>query len=53
MLHPNKPLILCPDLTIIVETFNPLYQVAFEFLMSVAEPISRSEHIHEYMYIVV
>lgn len=34
----NKPLILSQDLTIIVETFNPLYKIAFEFLMSIAEP---------------
>ncbi|CAK81254.1 unnamed protein product (macronuclear) [Paramecium tetraurelia] len=45
----NKPLILSPDLGIIVEKFNPLYEIAFEFLMCVAEPISRSELIHEYV----
>lgn len=42
---------MSPDLSIIVEKFNPLYEIAFEFLMCVAEPISRSELIHEYVYI--
>lgn len=45
----NQPLILSPDLTIIVETFNPLYVIALEFLMCVAEPTNRSEYIHEYI----
>lgn len=45
----NRPMLLCKDLTIIVESFNPLYKIALEFLMSIAEPISRSEHIHEYL----
>jgi DNA excision repair protein ERCC-3 len=44
----DKPLLLSPQLMIIVEKFNKLYRIAFEFLMSIAEPINRSHYIHEY-----
>lgn len=44
----SHPLILSPDLTIFVEKQNPLYEVAYELLMSIAEPLNRSQHIHEY-----
>ena len=44
----NLPLMLSPDLTIIVEKFNPLYEATYEFLMSISEPLNRSEYIHEY-----
>jgi DNA excision repair protein ERCC-3 len=31
---------------IILEAFNPLYKVATEFLIAIAEPISRPTYIH-------
>lgn len=44
----SRPLQLAPNLLVIVEKFNPLYRVAFEFLMSIAEPLNRSAYVHEY-----
>lgn len=44
----QKPLLLSPDLRIIVEVEHALYRIAFEFLMSIAEPLTRSVRIHEY-----
>ncbi|EJW01911.1 DNA repair helicase rad25, partial [Edhazardia aedis USNM 41457] len=36
------------DTLIILETFHPLFPQATDFLIAIAEPISRPEHIHEY-----
>lgn len=40
---------VCPDGRIILETFSPVYKQACDFLISVAEPQSRPEHLHEYL----
>ena len=39
---------MCPDGHIFLESFSPLYQQAYDFLIAVAEPLSRPEHLHEY-----
>ena len=46
--HANRPLWVCPDGHIFLESFSPLYQQAYDFLIAVAEPLSRPEHLHEY-----
>ena len=47
--HANRPLWVCPDGRIFLETFSPVYKQAYDFLIAVAEPVSRPEVIHEYM----
>ena len=47
--HPNRPLWVCPDGRIFLETFSPVYKQAYDFLIAVAEPVSRPECIHEYV----
>ena len=47
--HMNRPLWVCPDGRIFLETFSPVYKQAYDFLIAVAEPVSRPEVIHEYM----
>lgn len=44
----NRPLYVCPDGHIFLETFNPYYKPAYDFLISIAEPVSRPRFIHEY-----
>lgn len=46
--HANRPLWICPDGRIILESFSPAYKPAYDFLIAVAEPSSRPESIHEY-----
>lgn len=48
--HENRPLWIYPDGSgrIILEFFSPLAEQAQDFLITIAEPISRPEHIHEY-----
>lgn len=48
--HANRPLWIFPDASgrIILEFFSPLAEQAQDFLITVAEPVSRPEHIHEY-----
>eukprot|EP01080_Neovahlkampfia_damariscottae_P004638 gene4638-8211_t len=46
--HENRPLYVCPNKTIVLETFSPVYQQAYDFLVAIAEPISRPELIQEY-----
>ncbi|KAG9390125.1 General transcription and DNA repair factor IIH helicase subunit XPB (Ercc3) [Carpediemonas membranifera] len=44
----NRPLWVAPDGRIFLEAFNPIYQIAYDFLIAVAEPVSRPSMIHEY-----
>ncbi|KDD71378.1 hypothetical protein H632_c5176p0, partial [Helicosporidium sp. ATCC 50920] len=44
----NRPLWVCPDGRIFLETFSPVYKQAYDFLIACAEPVSRPESVHEY-----
>ncbi|OHS99301.1 TFIIH basal transcription factor complex helicase repB subunit [Tritrichomonas foetus] len=44
----NRPLYVCPDGHIFLETFSPFYKPAYEFLISIAEPVTRPQYIQEY-----
>ena len=43
-----RPLWVTPDYRIFLETFSPVYKPAYDFLIAIAEPVSRPETIHEY-----
>jgi DNA excision repair protein ERCC-3 len=47
--HPNRPLWVCSDGRVFLETFSPVYKQAYDFLIAIAEPVSRPECIHEYV----
>ncbi|KAI9675856.1 MAG: DNA repair helicase RAD25 [Trizodia sp. TS-e1964] len=47
--HENRPLWIDPEKGhIILESFSPLAAHAQDFLTTIAEPISRPQHLHEY-----
>lgn len=46
--YESKPLWVCPDGKIIVEAFSPLISQAQDFLITIAEPVTRPKYIHEY-----
>ena len=46
--HPSRPCWTCPDGTIYLEAFHPLYATAYDFLVAIAEPVTRPEYVHEY-----
>src|SRR5579859_3518622 len=47
--HASRPLWINPeDGRIILEGFSPLAEQAQDFLVAIAEPVSRPSHIHEY-----
>jgi DNA excision repair protein ERCC-3 len=53
--HVSRPLWICkeppgpiPLYRIFLETFSPVYKQAYDFLISIAEPICRPNLIHEY-----
>ncbi|ONH69831.1 DNA repair helicase RAD25 [Cyberlindnera fabianii] len=47
--HTSRPIWISPsDGRIILESFSPLAEQAQDFLVTIAEPISRPSHIHEY-----
>lgn len=46
--HLNRPLWVCSDGRIFLETFSTLYKQAYDFLIAIAEPVCRPECIHEY-----
>ena len=46
--HAVRPLWVAPDWNIFLETFSPLYKQAQDFLITIAEPVSRPETIHQY-----
>lgn len=46
--HCNRPLWVCSDGRIFLETFSQLYKQAYDFLIAIAEPVCRPESLHEY-----
>ena len=46
--YPIRPLWISPDGNIFLETFSPLYKQAQDFLITISEPVSRPEVIHQY-----
>ncbi|KAK9277531.1 hypothetical protein L1049_007075 [Liquidambar formosana] len=46
--HAIRPLWVCGDGRIFLETFSPLYKHACDFLIAIAEPICRPELMHGY-----
>ncbi|AMD23002.1 HHR233Wp [Eremothecium sinecaudum] len=47
--HASRPLWIAPnDGRIILESFSPLAEQAQDFLVTIAEPVSRPSHVHEY-----
>lgn len=47
--HAVRPIWVTPKMHIFLETFSPIYQQAYDFLVAIAEPLSRPENIHEYI----
>lgn len=46
--HEKRPIWITRDGSIFLEAFSPLCKDATEFLIAIAEPVSRPYHIHEY-----
>ncbi|XP_076361486.1 ATP-dependent DNA helicase hay isoform X2 [Tachypleus tridentatus] len=46
--HVSRPLWVAPDGHIFLESFSPVYKHTHDFLIAIAEPVCRPEHIHEY-----
>eukprot|EP00051_Salpingoeca_urceolata_P029167 m.489121 g.489121 ORF g.489121 m.489121 type:complete len:797 (+) comp26400_c0_seq1:233-2623(+) len=46
--HSARPIWVTPDRHVFLETFSPVYKQAYDFLIAIAEPVSRPLHIHEY-----
>lgn len=47
--HEKRPIWIAPNYRLYLESFSPLYKAATEFLIAIAEPVSRPTYIHEYM----
>ncbi|QDZ25466.1 DNA repair helicase Rad25 [Chloropicon primus] len=47
--HRNRPVWVTPDRRVFLESFSPLYRQAYDFLIAIAEPVSRPQCVHEYM----
>lgn len=45
----NYPIWIGNDSRIFLEAFSPLYREATDFLIAIAEPLSRPTYIHEYV----
>ena len=48
--HESRPLWVAPNGHIFLETFSPVYKHAHDFLIAIAEPVSRPEFVHEYKF---
>lgn len=46
--HESRPVYVSGDMRIFLETFSPIYKQAYDFLVAIAEPVSRPEQLHEY-----
>jgi len=51
--HPKRPLWVCPGGRVIFETFHPQAAQVADFLIAIAEPVSRPEAVHEYQMTVL
>ncbi len=47
--HVNRPLWVCTNHHIFLETYSPMYKQAYDFLIAISEPVSRPKFIHEYV----
>lgn len=47
--HEKRPIWISPDNKLFLEAFSPLYRPATDFLIAIAEPVSRPTFIHEYL----
>jgi DNA excision repair protein ERCC-3 len=47
--HDQRPIWVLPNGRIFLEAFSPIYRQASDFLVAIAEPVSRPEWIHEYL----
>jgi DNA excision repair protein ERCC-3 len=45
---PLRPLYVLPNCLILLEAFSPNYKPALDFVIAIAEPVSRPELLHEY-----
>jgi hypothetical protein len=39
--HSQRPIWVCPNGHVFLETYSPIYQQAYDFLIAVAEPVCR------------
>uniref|UniRef100_M4BJQ9 DNA 3'-5' helicase n=1 Tax=Hyaloperonospora arabidopsidis (strain Emoy2) TaxID=559515 RepID=M4BJQ9_HYAAE len=46
--HDARPVWVCPNGRMFLEAFSPIYKQAYDFLVAIAEPVSRPEFVHEY-----
>ena len=46
--HAKRPLWITQNGTIFLEAYSPLCKEATEFLIAIAEPMSRPKYVHEY-----
>ena len=46
--HSARPLWVTNDGHIFLESFSPIYQQAYDFLIAISEPVCRPTHVHEY-----
>ena len=47
--HEERPLWVTPECVVYLERMSRFYVHAYEFLSTVGEPVSRSEHLHEWV----
>ena len=47
--HAMRPLWICSDSRVFLESFSSIYKAAYDFLIAVAEPVCRPANIHEYV----
>lgn len=46
--HHVRPIYVTPDGHLFLETFSPIYKQAYDFLIAIAEPLTRPKYVHEY-----
>lgn len=51
--HQVRPIWVCPDGHIFLETFSPVYKQAYDFLIAIAEPVCRPALMHEYAVMLI
>jgi superfamily II DNA or RNA helicase len=47
--HERRPLWVCPNRRVFLESWSPVYKQAYDFLIAISDPVTRPQYIHEYV----
>jgi len=47
--HERRPLWVCPNRHVFLESWSPVYKQACDFMIAISDPVTRPQYVHEYV----